>query len=429
LNPEEHGGPDTLPSAIIGESFAVETKIENITCMALQDTGSQVTTVSNSFYITRLAHLPLYSCDGLVRLDGAGGNSIPYNGYIIASIKLDGFEPLDVPVFVVRDTPFHENVPLLVGTNVYSRLVKEPGTETNERMNAVMRVINLVQRHLQKSNGTYGLLYAAQDFRLKPGATRTVSGLMQITVPIPASVALVTEAKEQHLKVTPGIVNIKPGANDICVEVRNLHTKTQRYKRGDLIGQASQVSLVPDSEMNDDDALLDKFDLTQLENEATPEEICKVRQFIIKWKNIFSKDSSDLGKTGIIKHRIDLHDEVPIKERARRIPPMMVDELRQHIQQLKDMGVIEESVSPWSSPIVLVRKKSGELRMCVDYRKLNSKTIKDSYRIPTIEELIDTLGGASWFATLDLSSGYHQVEIEESHRERTAFTAGTIGSF
>ena len=175
--------------------------------------------------------------------------------------------------------------------------------------------------------------------------------------------------------------------------------------------------------------LLKKFDLVQLEKEATPGEIQKVRQFITEWRSIFSKDSSDLGKTAIIKHRIDLHDEIPIKEKARRIPPTMVEELQQHIQQLKDMGVIEESVSPWSSPIVLVRKKSGELRMCVDYRKLNAKTIKDSYRIPTIEELIDTLGGATWFATLDLSSGYHQVEIEECHRERTAFTAGPLGFY
>ena len=175
--------------------------------------------------------------------------------------------------------------------------------------------------------------------------------------------------------------------------------------------------------------LLRKFNLEQLEAEASSDELQKVKKFILKWKHIFSRDKTDLGRTDIIKHRIDLSDEVPVKEKARRTAPHMVDELKQHIQQLLSMGVIEESTSPWSSPIVLVRKKSGELRMCVDYRKLNAKTIKDSYRIPTIEELIDTLGGATWFATLDLSSGYHQVEIEESHRERTAFTAGPLGFY
>ena len=91
------------------------------------------------------------------------------------------------------------------------------------------------------------------------------------------------------------------------------------------------------------------------------------------------------------------------------------------------MDVIEESSSPYTLPIVLVRKRTGELRLCVDFRKLNAKTIKDSYRIPTIEELIDTLGGACWFATLDMTSGYYQVEIEPSHRDRTAFTAGPCG--
>ena len=104
----------------------------------------------------------------------------------------------------------------------------------------------------------------------------------------------------------------------------------------------------------------------------------KAPYFVLSWKHVFSKDSQDLGKTDVLKHRIDLVDDVPIKEKARRIAPNIIDELREHIQMLLRMGVIEESVSPWSSPIVLVRKKSGELRMCVDYRKLNSKTVKDA---------------------------------------------------
>jgi transposase InsO family protein len=365
-----------------------------------------------------------------VKLEGAGGNSIPYSGYTVASIQLDGFEPLDVPVLVVKDTPYHSKVPLLVGTNVYSRLVRDPSKRIiNERMTAAIQTVNLVQRHLQKSEGKYGTMYAAHDFKLKPGATQTITAVMRITVPIPASVALITSPEKHNLEVTPGVVNLKHGANDITVEVQNPTAQIRKYKKGQLIAHASQIALTENSEMDENDTLLNKFDLTQLENEATPEEISKIRQFIIKWRKVFSNDSSDLGKTAIIKHRIDLHDDVPIKEKARRIPPTMVEELRQHIRQLKDMGVIEESVSPWSSPIVLVRKKSGELRLCVDYRKLNAKTIKDSYRIPTIEELIETLGGATWFATLDLSSGYHQVEIEESHRERTAFTAGPLGFY
>ena len=106
----------------------------------------------------------------------------------------------------------------------------------------------------------------------------------------------------------------------------------------------------------------------------------------------------------------------------------MIEELQQHLTQLLDLGIIEESSSPYSSPIVLVRKRCGALRLCVDFHKLSAKTVKDSYRIPTIEELINTLGGASWFATLDLTSGYHKVEVEPSHRDWTAFTAGPCGS-
>ena len=169
----------------------------------------------------------------------------------------------------------------------------------------------------------------------------------------------------------------------------------------------------PDSDLEKSDEFLEKLDLDYLRSVATPEEVTEVESMILRWSHIFSRDSTDLGKTDVLKHRIDLFDETPVKEKARRIPPTMIEELKQHIRQLLDIGVIEESVSPYSSPIVLVRKKSGDLRLCVDFRKLNAKTIKDSYCIPTIEELIDTLGGASWFATLDLSSGYHQVVIEE----------------
>lgn len=91
------------------------------------------------------------------------------------------------------------------------------------------------------------------------------------------------------------------------------------------------------------------------------------------------------------------------------------------IKQLLDSKVIRESSSPYASPIVLVQKKSGELRMCVDYRQLNAKTRKDAYPLPRIEESLDALAGAQWFSTLDLASGYNQVPVAERDKAKTAF--------
>jgi len=130
-----------------------------------------------------------------------------------------------------------------------------------------------------------------------------------------------------------------------------------------------------------------------------------------------------------VRHRIDLTDDTPFKQKHRRIPPAMIDEVRGHLQQLLASGIIRKSYSPWASNVVLARKKDNSLRMCVDYRQLNQRTIKDSYALPRIEEILDSLSGAKYFTVLDMKSGYHQVEIEETHKQRTAFTVGPLGFY
>lgn len=95
--------------------------------------------------------------------------------------------------------------------------------------------------------------------------------------------------------------------------------------------------------------------------------------------------------------------------------------VKEHIRQLLESQVIRESCSPYSSPIVLVTKKDGSLRLCVDYRQLNSKTRRDAYPLPRIEESLDALSGARWFSTLDLASGYKQVPVAEVDKAKTVF--------
>ncbi|XP_018371543.1 PREDICTED: RNA-directed DNA polymerase homolog [Trachymyrmex cornetzi] len=91
---------------------------------------------------------------------------------------------------------------------------------------------------------------------------------------------------------------------------------------------------------------------------------------------------------------------------------------------MREQGVIQESVSPWMSPAILVKKKDGTIRFCVDYRKLNAVTKKDSYPLPRIDDIFDQLSGSSWYSTLDLKSGYWQVKIRPEDKEKTAFSVG-----
>ena len=92
-------------------------------------------------------------------------------------------------------------------------------------------------------------------------------------------------------------------------------------------------------------------------------------------------------------------------------------------------GVIRESTSPWSSPLVFARKQDSSLRFCIDLCEVNRKTVKDSYYLPRIEEILEALSGSQYFSCLDLQMGYWQIEIEESHKERTAFSAAPLGFF
>ncbi len=145
--------------------------------------------------------------------------------------------------------------------------------------------------------------------------------------------------------------------------------------------------------------------------------------------DVFAMSPNDVGRTGLVKHKINTGTSRPIKQRPRRLPLQQREDERALVQEMLDRKVITPSSSPWASPIVLVKKKDGTWRFCVDYRKLNEVTIKDSFGVARIDDSLDTLGGAKWFSTLDLQSGYWQVEMDEDSKEKTAFITSTSGLY
>ena len=151
------------------------------------------------------------------------------------------------------------------------------------------------------------------------------------------------------------------------------------------------------------------------------------KDLLVDSADVFSKNDLHLGKCNILKHDIKITDPQPFKERYRRIPSHLYEEMKAHLQEMVEVGAIRRSFSPWASAMVLVRKKDGGLRFCIDMRKLNNRTIKDGYSLPRIEDTLDCLHGAKWFSTLDLKSGYWQVELEEETMPLTAFTLGPPG--
>ncbi len=150
----------------------------------------------------------------------------------------------------------------------------------------------------------------------------------------------------------------------------------------------------------------------------------QLADFLFEFQDLFSSGQNDLDNTSVTTHKIDVEGAIPIKQRARRLPIKQRDEPNKLIEEMLKQGVIESSQSPWASPVVLVKKKDGTKRFCVDYRKLNKVTKRDSYPLPRVDTTLDAIGGSSWFSTLDLKSGYWQVKMEERDKEKTAFTAG-----
>ena len=136
---------------------------------------------------------------------------------------------------------------------------------------------------------------------------------------------------------------------------------------------------------------------------------------------MFALDDSELGHTDLVQHHVDTGDHPPIKQPVRRVPFVYRDKIAELVAGKEKQGVVEPSTSPWASPVVLVPKKDGQYRFCIDYRRLNSVTRKDVYPLPRIDDILDTLGGMKFFSSLDLASGYWQIRMDNESQTKSAF--------
>src|SRR3984957_16312710 len=148
----------------------------------------------------------------------------------------------------------------------------------------------------------------------------------------------------------------------------------------------------------------------------------QLQQLLQKNADLFATSLQELRQTNVGEHMIITEQVPPIKKRAYRAAPKENEFIKNEIEDMLEQGLIKPSTSPWSFPVVVVRKKNSKFRFCVNYKPLNDITKKDTYPLPRIDEILDSLHQAQWFTTLDLASGYWQIRVKAEDQEKTAFT-------
>ncbi|KAL7870950.1 hypothetical protein SRHO_G00084470 [Serrasalmus rhombeus] len=410
----------------------IDVVIGGVVVSCLLDTGSMVSTVTESFFIQQFepwGQDHLQSCHWL-QLRAANGLDIPYIGYLELDVMLCGKVMSRCGILVVKDPPGASTVvPGVLGMNIISRCYQElfgsHGPSFFNVPSVVQAPVPVIQalQHCHQS--------AAQVPRDPMGhvkvrgsrALRIPGGVMKLVASTCPELLVGRSALFEPSEVglpagllaSPCLVHVVRGT--VYVPVVNVGTTEVLLYPHIRLGSLSSVQVVSlpsgvtevrpmtatvssqtvASSVQNGMAAVDLSALTELEQK-------EVRSLLQKYHSVFSAHEGDLGCTNLIEHEIPLLDDVPVRQRYRRIPPSEY-ELKAHIDQLLEARVVRESSSPYASPIVLVKKKDGSLRMCVDYRLLNSKTRKDAFPLPRIEESLDALAGARWFSTLDLASG------------------------
>ena len=414
----------------------------------------------------------------VVGIRGDGVAAIPYLRFVEVNLQILGIRGYneDVLLLAIPSTAYAEGVPVVVGSKIIDRAlscmtVGELAYATVTWQQAHFGAVMSGSLQLSSSNSDkiksaekIGNSFQESDpLEVWKSQLDSVKGAVcttqKVTIPpfhmvnVRANASVKWHCMKVHVLTEPVVSpqlpaavvpiatyrELHPGSSRVPVCLLNLSTCAMEIPAKKVVGQvipANQlpwvVQLTRTVEETTNKAskgwVLEALDLQGLKEWPESEQKW-ARELLLKWECLFAHSDLDLGKTALIKHKIRLTEQMPFKEWYRWIPPHMYDDVRAHIQQMLDIGAIYKLHSLWMSAVVLVRKKDGGLRFCIDLRKLNEWTIKDAYSLPQIDRTLDSLQGSQWFSSLNLKSGYWQVEIDEESKPLTAFTVRPLGFY
>ena len=434
----------SLLNRAIGTCPEADVMMDGVGIRCLLDTGAQVSTVTETFYREHLSGKELVDIQQFLTISAANGLAIPYLGYIETNIEVLGRTFDNVGFLVVRDPsdgPMVERkkrVPGVIGSNIF-RIIASMISNDKHLDNDWQDILALyeeatVNRKTSKVrvSGRQSVVIPARSISIIEGSVARPSGNMTYQALV-EEIDTTKHPIPNGLSIAPAFINVT-NSGKIPLQVANFSSQDVILKPRTVLGNITPAERYH-KENGDPTRNSQPRDVTdQITNamevgQLNKSQIKQLRELVESHQDIFSMSDDDIGFCDLVEHRIPTNDDNPVRVPHRRIPPHQWDEVRNYLQTSLKSGIIRDSSSPYASPVVLVRKKNGKLRLCVDYRALNAKTRKDAYPLPRIEEALDALKGAKYFCWLDLAHGFHQLPVAEADIEKTALRVGTGGLY
>lgn len=411
------------------EVYKKTVKINGVFVRAYLDTGSQVNVLATQ--VSQLLSLPVQPTS--VVLKGFSGGMITSRGEVQFKMLIDGLE-MDTKVFL---TDIDMNgVNLLIGQPTINQqgvsLIVRNGSATLQQDHEFLSQIEVAEER------DHFKVVAATEECLPPG----ISIIMVNIVGNKENNDVITPARHYELKETSYSIpaTVLRGCRGY-MKIVNTGSADIRFLPGAVLTRADNCEPLPNQVSHHDfktvhsvakhySAFSQSHDTAiggvRIEDISvgplSDQERHSLIALLLTYKDSFASNTNELGCSDLVQMKINLTTDTPVFRRPYRLSYNEQDVVTSKVRELLNAGIIKESESNFASPVVLVKKKNGENRLCVDYRALNAITVKDRYPLPNIEDQVSKVAGKKYFTSLDMAQSYHQVLISPEDTHKTAFT-------
>ncbi|UYV61202.1 hypothetical protein LAZ67_1003805 [Cordylochernes scorpioides] len=410
---EEIINPPPLIAAKLSQNI-VDVTIDDKTFPALVDSGASFSVISDHF---RQQHKKTMFSDAGMTLRVADGKYIVSRGRCTLRLEINGLvQPFE---FIVLPSCSHD---IILGWDFLeaSRAIIDCGSAE----------ILLEKAELPEDSSSIFQTVAADDsFIIPAGSTKQINVISETILGVsdvvmePSRILFL----EHDLMVPASIFAVQHGKGRIWIT--NIGTCDRTVPKGMCIGEIQvlegQLAVIGDASDTNRQEILGQENSPNIASMISPDlsmlERTRICSILGSFSGLFEFNKFPSNLTSTAKHKINTEDHPPIKRRPYRVSQVERQTIQNEVDKMLKGGIVQLSESPWSSPVVLVKKKNGSWRFCVDYRHLNKITKKDVYPLPRIDDTLDCLRGASYYSSMDLRSGYWQIEVDEADREKTAF--------